>query len=92
MNSFLLVSDVFLVGIQVGYRTTENGCQSANMTLTAASKGGGGRPGRRPSSSYMDKSVWKIFAKGTVAEAANGFLGFTLAERTPVTVPLIFGD
>jgi hypothetical protein len=40
----------------------------------------------------MDKSVWKIFAKGTVAEAANGFIGFTLVERTPVTVPLIWSD
>jgi len=46
------------------------GQHDTNSTI----EGGGGRPDRRPSSSYMDKSVWKIFAKGTVAEAAKVFL------------------
>ena len=88
----LTVSDVLLIGTQVGTQNDRKQLHIAQHDTNSSIEGGGGRPGRRWSSSYMDKSVWKIFAKGTVAEATKDFLGFTLVERTPVAVPLILGD
>ena len=80
------------MGTQLGTQNDRKRLPIDQHDTNSSIEGGGGRPGRQWSSSYMDKSIWKIFAKGTVAEAANGFHGFTLAERTPVTVPLIWGD
>ena len=78
----LIVSEVYLTGTQLGTQNNRKQLHIGQHDTNSTIEGGGGRPGRRPSSSYMDKSVWKIFAKGAVAEAANGFLGFTLAQRT----------
>ena len=67
------------MGTQLGTQNDRKQLHIVESDTTSSIEGGGGRSWPASSSSLMDKTVWKIFTKGTVAEYAKVFIGFTLA-------------
>ncbi len=88
MCKSLIVSDVFLMGTQLGTQNDRKRLHISQHDTNSTIEGGGGRPCRRPSSSHMDKSVWKIFAKERSPRPPR-FCGFPWRSARPVAVPLI---
>ena len=81
MCKSLIVSDVFLIATQLAtqrhWKTVADREKCHYQTIDA---GGGGRHCRRPVTSLMDKTVWKIFAKERPPTTPRFLHGFSLAD------------